>query len=162
MVEKLSLRARGPKRKKFPVFSHFGSFELTVLRDGESDRDKIFIWNRPIMGVDDPAGTIDLARCGAKIWIEYGKNQKNRKKHQNSSQSEETVMIFGFPALGLPRNVSQLFWSTTKKFVHLCNQTIQKLARTMLIAASLHHSLWAEAVSAAVHLLNIINICPTT
>ena len=42
------------------------------------------------------------------------------------------------------------------------NQTIQKLARTMLIAANLHHSLWAEAVSTAVHILNIINICPST
>ena len=67
------------------------------------------------MGVDDPAGTIDLARCGTKIWIEYGKNQKNRKKHQNSSQFGETVMTFGFLALDSPRNDTQLFWSTTKK-----------------------------------------------
>ena len=79
------------------------------------------------MGVDDPAGTIDLARCGTKIWVGYGKNQKNQKKHQNSSQTEETVMIFGFPALDSPRNHSQRFWNTTKKkIVGLCNGKCRK------------------------------------
>ena len=42
------------------------------------------------------------------------------------------------------------------------NQTIQKLARTMLLAANCDYRLWGEACLTAVFLLNITNECPDT
>lgn len=42
------------------------------------------------------------------------------------------------------------------------NQTITQLARTMLLAANLKHTLWAEACLCASFLVNITNICKST
>ena len=106
---------------------HSGSFELTVLKDGESDRDQIFIRNTPIMGVDDPDDF-------GSMWSENRGRIRRKSEipiaHRNTSQSEEAVKIFGFLALGLPRNDSQRFWSTTKKIVHLCNRRVNREHRS--------------------------------
>ena len=42
------------------------------------------------------------------------------------------------------------------------NQTISKLARTMLIAANVKTSLWGEACVCAAYVLNLLNICEAT
>ena len=42
------------------------------------------------------------------------------------------------------------------------NQTITKLARTMLLAANLNASFWGEACMCATYLLNITNMCDAT
>ena len=101
---------RPRKRRKVPCFPLFRSFELTVLRDRKSDRDEIFTRNRSIMGVHDPADTIDLAQSGAEREGRIG-----QKPHIPTLRrlKLKLKLIFELPAIGLPRNDNQVFWNPT-------------------------------------------------